>query len=69
MGCVRLRDTRNTQSNGGVDGRCDGAEDECQGSEGGNKPLRQTLRDVSSLIVCRTDQGTAYPVRWECPST
>ena len=47
MVCVRLRDTRKTQSNGGVDGRCDGAEDECQGSESGNKPLRLRVTLVS----------------------
>ena len=57
MECVQLKDTRNTQSNGSVDGRCDGAEDECQGSESGNKPLRLGLREVISTSPCRTDWG------------
>ena len=32
-----------------VDGRCDGEEDECQGSESGNKPLRHCVKEDVSL--------------------
>ena len=38
---VRLRDMSKAQGSN-VDGRCDGEEDECQGSEGRNKLPRQS---------------------------
>ena len=69
MVCVRLRDTRKTQSNGGVDGRCDGDEDECQGSESGNKPLRLGLSGVVAPSPLSNRSRVAALVRWECPST
>jgi len=36
-----------------VDCRCDGAEDECQESESGNKPLRQGYRVKLPRFLCR----------------
>ena len=49
-----------------VDGRCDGARDECQGSERGNKPLRLGVTLVSQpRALCRT-QSTSEMIGVGC---
>ena len=51
---VQLKGMSKTQGSN-VDGRCDGARDECQGSERGNKPLRLGVTLVSQpRALCRT---------------
>ena len=69
MVCVRLRDTRKTQSNGGVDGRCDGDEMSIRDQRVGtsHSDLALLVSDNHERLSNRS--GVAALVRWECPST